>query len=70
MTRSTRWRRSSRSQSGSTCVELAHTLSAVRDSKNPSVTLVVPTAAFIASIKVVDDRFAKASGPHEATWSH
>jgi hypothetical protein len=30
-----RWRKSSRSDGTNTCVELAHTLTAVRDSKNP-----------------------------------
>lgn len=30
-----RWRKSSRSAAKDTCVELAHTLGAVRDSKNP-----------------------------------
>ena len=37
MIESLRWRRSSHSQSGSDCVELAHTLDAVRDSKNPNL---------------------------------
>lgn len=40
---SQRWRRSSHSASGSECVELAHTLDAIRDSKNPAVTLTVPS---------------------------
>ncbi|MGH3861162.1 DUF397 domain-containing protein [Actinokineospora sp.] len=31
-----RWRKSSRSDANETCVELAHTLDAVRDSKNPA----------------------------------
>lgn len=31
-----RWRKSSRSQSGSSCVEVARTLDALRDSKNPT----------------------------------
>jgi uncharacterized protein DUF397 len=30
----TRWRKSSRSQNTGTCVEIAHTLDQVRDSKN------------------------------------
>ncbi len=51
MTESLRWRRSSRSQSGSTCVELAHTLDAIRDSKNPDTTLTVPTRALIDAAK-------------------
>ena len=36
MTAFTRWRKSSRSTNTATCVELAHTLDAVRDSKNPT----------------------------------
>jgi hypothetical protein len=34
MTMSPRWRKSSRSQNTSTCVEIAHTLDQIRDSKN------------------------------------
>jgi hypothetical protein len=34
MTNQTTWRKSSRSQSGATCVELSNTLAEVRDSKN------------------------------------
>jgi hypothetical protein len=30
-----RWKKSRRSNSGSTCVEIAHTKTAIRDSKNP-----------------------------------
>jgi len=49
----TRWRRSSRSVSGSECVELAHTLDAVRDSKNPagSVLAVPALPAFLHEVK-------------------
>ncbi|WP_082860021.1 DUF397 domain-containing protein [Alloactinosynnema sp. L-07] len=32
----TTWRKSSRSQSGATCVELHRTMGEVRDSKNPN----------------------------------
>lgn len=32
----TRWRKSSRSGTETACVEVAHTLDAVRDSKNPA----------------------------------
>jgi hypothetical protein len=47
-----RWRRSSRSINGSECVELAHTLDALRDSKNPGTTLTVRTLApFIAFVR-------------------
>jgi hypothetical protein len=34
MTSSPRWRKASRSQSTASCVEVAHTLDALRDSKN------------------------------------
>lgn len=53
MTLPHRWRKSSRSVNGSDCVELAHTLDAVRDSKNPSgPTLITPTlAAFLSTVK-------------------
>jgi hypothetical protein len=52
MTSPPRWRRSSHSVSGSECVELAHTLEAVRDSKNPAAALTIPTlASFIRFIK-------------------
>jgi hypothetical protein len=52
VTTALRWRRSSHSQSGSDCVELAHTLDALRDSKNPGVALTVPTlTAFLNSVK-------------------
>lgn len=51
MTKSMSWRRSSRSQSGSECVELAHTLDSIRDSKNPAATLIVPTHSFIESAR-------------------
>jgi hypothetical protein len=36
MTALVRWRKSSRSTNTGTCVELAHTLDALRDSKNPT----------------------------------
>ena len=32
----TRWRKSTRSNANGACVELAHTLDRVRDSKNPN----------------------------------
>ena len=37
MTHSPKWRKSSRSNPDTACVELAHTLDAVRDSKNGEV---------------------------------
>lgn len=48
---STRWRRSTRSQNGSDCVELAHTHDAIRDSKNPTTTLTALTPALINAIR-------------------
>lgn len=52
MTEPLRWRRSSHSQSGSDCVELAHTLDAIRDSKNPGTALAVPARALVGLAKV------------------
>jgi hypothetical protein len=50
--RNLRWRKSSRSDTGGSCVELAHTLGAVRDSKNPSgPALSVPVSALLATVK-------------------
>ena len=48
-----RWRKSTRSNLESDCVELAHTLDTVRDSKNPAgATLaVVGLAVFLNEIK-------------------
>ena len=51
MTESLRWRRSSHSASGSSCVELAHTLDTIRDSKNPGTALIVPTIALVDTAK-------------------
>ena len=63
MTKSLRWRRSSHSASGSSCVELAHTFDAVRDSKNPGPALTVPTIALVDTAK----RWRKSS--HSASGS-
>jgi hypothetical protein len=47
-----RWRKSSRSNTGASCVELAHTLTAVRDSKCPDgPTLNVSVAGLLATVK-------------------
>jgi len=47
-----RWRKSSKSDTGGSCVELAHTLGAVRDSKCPGgPTLNVPVAGLLATVK-------------------
>jgi hypothetical protein len=48
---SLRWRRSSHSASGSECIELAHTLDAIRDSKNPGAALAVPVRGLIEVAK-------------------
>jgi hypothetical protein len=50
--RNLRWRKSSRSDTGGSCVELAHTLGAVRDSKNPGgPVLSVPVSALLTTVK-------------------
>jgi hypothetical protein len=46
----TRWRKSSRSQATSDCVELSHRLDAVRDTKNNAV-LVVDVRALLSAVK-------------------
>lgn len=47
-----RWRKSSRSGQDTSCVELAHTGDAVRDSKNPTgPTLTVGTHDLLATVK-------------------
>jgi Domain of unknown function (DUF397) len=53
LTASELWRKSSRSAETATCVELAHTLAAVRDSKNPTgPALAVDLHGFLTAIKV------------------
>ncbi|HEX5402768.1 MAG TPA: DUF397 domain-containing protein [Pseudonocardiaceae bacterium] len=49
-----RWRKSSHSGgNGGQCVELAHTLTAVRDSKNPAgAMLVVNVATLVTAVKL------------------
>jgi hypothetical protein len=47
-----RWRKSSRSQSTSNCVEVANTLDRIRDSKNPGgPTLRVDVTALVRAVK-------------------
>jgi uncharacterized protein DUF397 len=47
-----RWRKSSRSGgNGGSCVEIAHTRRAVRDSKNPGPILTVDVDTFLAAIR-------------------
>lgn len=47
-----RWRKSSHSGQQTNCVELAHTLDRVRDSKNPNGRpLVVDVAALVDAVK-------------------
>ena len=53
MTYPSRWRKSTRSPNGSTCVEVAGTLKALRDSKNTGPTLQADVPALV--------RFAKRS---------
>lgn len=45
------WRKSSFSAVQTDCVEVADTLTAVRDSKNPTVELHVPLVSLLASIR-------------------
>ncbi|WP_083753892.1 DUF397 domain-containing protein [Actinosynnema sp. ALI-1.44] len=47
----TNWRKSSFSAEETDCVEVAGTLTAVRDSKNPSIELDVPLAPLLAAIR-------------------
>ena len=47
---SIRWKKGSKSGNQGECVELAHTLGAVRDSKNGTV-LSVPVSALLATIR-------------------
>lgn len=52
----TRWRKSARSNANGACVELAHTLDRIRDSKNPQgPALTGNIAALLAAAKI--DRF-------------
>ncbi|HEX6355876.1 DUF397 domain-containing protein [Actinophytocola sp.] len=46
------WRKSSKSNSGGTCVEVRHDLAALRDSKQPEgPRLAGPVAMFVKNIK-------------------
>jgi len=52
MTVPVRWRKSSRSAPEANCVEVAHTLTAVRDSKNPDgPTLTANLGGLLAAVK-------------------
>lgn len=47
-----RWRKSSRSNQETACVEIAHSLDRVRDSKNPTgPTLTVDVPGLLANLK-------------------
>jgi hypothetical protein len=57
MTSPHRWRKSSYSGQEGDCAELAHTLNAVRDSKNPGgPTLGVDVRGLLAAISVISTR--------------
>lgn len=48
----TMWRKSSRSDTGGSCVEVRNDLAALRDSKNPDgPTLTVDVPAFLATVR-------------------
>lgn len=47
-----RWRKSSHSNSGVSCVELAANLEEIRDSKNPGPVLQVNVIALLDDIKI------------------
>lgn len=49
----TRWKRSTRSEGANNCVEVAHTLDIVRDSKNPDVTLPVTRRAMESLVRSI-----------------
>jgi hypothetical protein len=51
VTTSRRWRKSTHSQNTSTCVELANTLDAIRDSKNPTALVVAHLSTFLTEVK-------------------
>lgn len=46
-----KWRKASRSGPDADCVELAHTLGAVRDSKNPATVLTVDVLGLVQAIR-------------------
>jgi hypothetical protein len=46
-----RWRKSSHSNQGVSCVELAANMAEIRDSKNPDATLRVDVAPLLIEIK-------------------
>jgi Domain of unknown function (DUF397) len=45
------WRKSSHSAQETDCVEVAGTLGAVRDTKNPQVTLAVDVRALVSAVR-------------------
>jgi hypothetical protein len=48
----TRWKKASLSQASDSCVELAHTMDAVRDSKNPAgPVLAADLGALVAAVR-------------------
>lgn len=51
MTLPVSWRKSSHSQNASDCVEVANTLGAVRDTKNPSSMLTVDVTMLVSVVR-------------------
>lgn len=51
MTLPVSWRKSSHSQNASDCVEVANTLGAVRDTKNPSSMLTVDVTMLVSAVR-------------------
>jgi hypothetical protein len=47
------WKRSTRSEGANNCVEVAHTLDVLRDSKNPDVTLPVTRRALASLLRSI-----------------
>lgn len=63
---STQWRKALRSHPSDNCVELAHTMWAMRDSKNPGgVVLTGDMAALVAAVKT--GRFDRRA-PDQVSW--
>lgn len=46
-----RWKKSSRSEGTDNCVEVAHTLDALRDTKNPGITLPIAQSGWASLLR-------------------